>query len=73
MDKVLKTLAEIFGEEIRETLKTGSEKIAHVKLKECNEKHLFNLLREFDEDELRVLLVADEMIIGTARCLDYII
>ena len=73
-DNVINTLAEIFGKEIRGTLRDGSsEKIAHIKLKECNDQHLSNLLREFDKDELRVLLVADELIIGTARCLDYII
>lgn len=73
-EQIVERLVEVFGEYVKPTLRDdNSEKIAHVKLKGCNEENLFDLLREFDGDELRVLFVADELIIGTARCLDCII
>lgn len=68
----LDILTEVFGHEILQTLKENIDGIVSVQIQKCNEIQLFELLQEFDNDELRILLIADDLIIGTDRHLNII-
>ena len=68
----LDILTGVFGCEILQTLKENIGGIVSVQIQKCNEIQLFELLQEFDNDELRILLIANDLIIGTDRHLNII-
>lgn len=46
-----------------------SEKYASIGLDTLNETQIFELLQEYDEDELRIVFIADTLIVGTNKVL----
>lgn len=67
----LDILVDVFGEYILNNINDdASEKIVDIKLNEFNSDHMIDLLCAFDQDEIRVLLIADTLIIGTDRHLN---
>lgn len=68
----LDILTEVFGCEILQTLKGNICGIVSVQIQKCNEIQLFELLQKFDNDELRILLIENDLIIGTDRHLNII-
>lgn len=69
----LDILCKIFGYEILQNLNNDTvEGIVDIKLGSINEIELFDLLINYKDDELRILKIADELVIGTDRALNEI-
>lgn len=67
----LDILCDIFGCEILVDLKNDiSEKFVTIKLNSIDETKIFNLLTDYEGEELRILKIEDEILIGTDRTLN---
>lgn len=67
----LDILCDVFGYEIEESLKDDiDEKIVTIKLNSINEVDIFNLLTNYEGEELRILKIEDELLIGTDKALN---
>ncbi|HBF2708917.1 TPA: hypothetical protein KO123_002310 [Clostridioides difficile] len=61
----LDILIGVFGDKILDNIKDdNSEKIVSIRLDKFDSDNLFDLLAEYDENELRMLRIADDLIIG---------
>ena len=70
----LDILVDVFGKYILNNIKDDkSEKIVDITLDKFNSDHMIDLLCAFDQDEVRMLFIADTLIIGTDRHLNEIL